>query len=367
MTAIFDAASARKAFPGILGVASFPLLFGAIHALIDATTVMVIFSTRTIHGLSVHQGAVLVLFYDVLAFAGQAPMGWFIDRFRLWRPTALTGIALSVVSVALLGVHPQAAMIAAGIGNAAFHVGAGALSLHVRPGRATPPGIFVAPGALGLAAGTIIGKGGYAVAWPFYAALVIALALAWLAECPSVERGKPAPVRDLSKPTAIVLLLLFSIAIRSLVGKAGAYEVPRETTILFGVAAAAFAGKAMGGVLSDCFGWIAVSVGALLLSAPLLALGGDNAIMITVGMFLFQMTMPVTLVATHALMPDRPGLAFGLNCLAYIIGFLGHFFHKLDDYYHWGTFLAVILLSAAAVYVGLRALSGKVPMRFREI
>ncbi|MCC6159251.1 MAG: hypothetical protein IT350_14470 [Deltaproteobacteria bacterium] len=342
-------------------------MFGIIHLLIDATTVTVIFATRTFHGLSVREGVMLVLFYDLIAFAGQAPLGLLIDRFRIWRATALVGIALSAASMLFLTSGPNAAMILAGVGNAAFHVGAGALSLHVHPGRATPPGVFIAPGALGLAAGTMIGKGGAYVAWPFLVALLIAFVVAWLAEAPEVRTDRSESVPTISKSAAIIMLLLFSISLRALLGKAGAIELPRESTVLFGVATAAFAGKAIGGILSDRWGWLEVSVGALLISGLLFAFGDANPVMITFGMFLFQMTTPVTLVATAALLPGRPALAFGLNCLALTAGFLSHFFRVFEDYYLWWGQILMVLLSTTAVFMALRALKGRIPMKFQKI
>jgi hypothetical protein len=64
---------------------------------------------------------------------------------------------------------------------------------------------------------------------------------------------------------------------RALAGGQGRrIRAAKETAVLFGVAAAAFAGKAFGGILSDRFGWIKISVGALLISAPLLAFGKVN-------------------------------------------------------------------------------------------
>jgi len=342
----------------------FPVVFGVIHMLIDASTVMVVFSTRAIHGLSGAEGFYLIMTYDVLAFAGQWPLGLFIDRLSIWRGTAIVGIALAALSILFLELNPIAAMIAAGAGNAAFHVGAGALSLHVTPGRATAPGIFVAPGVLGLAAGTMIGKSGVLITWPFLLALALALFVAFRATYPKVESPRPFKTLDISAPWTVIFILLFSIAIRSFVGKAGTYAAPKETMVLLGLASAAFAGKAMGGVLSDRLGWIRVSVAALLISAPMLAFGAGYPTMVIIGMFIFQMTMPVTMVAIASIIPGRPGLAFGLNCVAYILGFLLHMFRLAKPLYTPVNFFVLILVSAAAVYFGLSALKGKVPMRF---
>ncbi|MBV7276085.1 hypothetical protein I6U48_24655 [Clostridium sp. PL3] len=99
------------------------------------------------------------------------------------------------------------ALIISGLGNAFFHVGGGVIILNLRPGKASLPGIYVAPGAMGL-----------------------------------------------------------------------------------------------------------------LISAPLLFLGVDMPLFAIVGVFLFNLTMPVTLVITSIMLPGKPGFDFGLTTLALIIG-----------------------------------------------
>ncbi len=349
---------------GLGDIRYFPIIFGIIHLIIDASTVTTIFSTRIFHGLNHHHGFMIVLLYDIIAFAGQTPLGMIIDKFRFPKAAAITGIISCFIGVSLIGTEPNVAMAFAAIGNALFHVGAGALSLHVTPGKATAPGIFVGPGAIGLAIGTFVGRGGYMIFWPFMLALAASLVVALIVACPKDIYKHKLKMPDVKWPVMIVILLLTSIVIRSLVGKAGGYEAPKLAMVGFGIAAAAFAGKSIGGIIADRIGWIQASVGALLVSAPLIAFFGDNAILLTIGIFLFQMTMPVTLVATYSLMPGRPGLAFGLNCLAYILGFLPNMFRAAKQYYNQWVFLAVILLSATVVYIALRALKGKIQMKF---
>ena len=74
-------------------------------------------------------------------------------------------------------------------------------------------------------------------------------------------------------------------------------------------------------------------------------------------MFLFQATMPITLTAISNMLPGRPGFAFGLTCLALIIGALPAF-TELKTYYSSGLLtLLTILITAAALYVALRLYS----------
>lgn len=118
----------------------------------------------------------------------------------------------------------------------------------------------------------------------------------------------------------------------------------------------AFGGKLLGGFIADRIGWIICSVGALLISVPLIAYGGHSAATVLTGLLIFQMTMPVTLYAVYLLLPQKPATAFGLPCLALIIGASPTFYHFGRSFYGSTTFAILILLSAAAVAVGLKLL-----------
>jgi MFS transporter, FSR family, fosmidomycin resistance protein len=149
---------------------------------------------------------------------------------------------------------------------------------------------------------------------------------------------------------------MLSIAIRSTVGMGDSWQLPKSTTLLIGIPVAAFAGKALGGWLSDRLGWIAVSVVALLASAPLIAWGGAHLYVLLAGLLLFQMTMPVTLAATARAVPGKPATAFGLTTLALVAGALPTFFPWGKAWYGNTLFVILIGLSASAVYTALRLL-----------
>jgi FSR family fosmidomycin resistance protein-like MFS transporter len=241
----------------------------------------------------------------------------------------------------------------------------------MQPRRATSPGIFVGPGALGLAVGIWAGKGGFVVAWPFLIALSLAFVVTLflpdpphpyaLGREPSAERGTSGIL--LSTGRLIVALLLISIVVRSLVGMAGSYRCPKEIYVMFGLATAAMAGKILGGIVSDRLGWLETSVVALLMSAPLIVFGGETWWVLVAGMFLFQMTMPVTLTAIALIYPNRPGFAFGLTCLALVGGAVLTFSSTVRAYYHPYAFLAMIIISTIAVYFGLRLLGDDNPVK----
>ena len=314
----------------------FPYVFGLVHLLVDAATISTIDTSYIAHELPPYWAFYYVVAYDLLAFASQPLLGFLVDRTRFFRGAILAGLGAVLAGVLLKSVEPLSTLVLAGVGNALFHLGAGAFALHVEPGRATPPGIFVGPGAIGVVLAKFLVKSDLVYLWPFVLALAAAFVVSWIYRYPEIPRTE-----YLDHPGYVQYL-----------------------AIAFGFGFAGFAGKALGGVLSDRLGWIKVGVATLLISAPLIAFGGSNYVLVTIGVFLVQMTMPVTLVALFALLPGRPAFAFGLSCLAYIAGAIPTFYHQVRAFYGPFAFLALMLLSAITLYAGLRMLREKVPMRF---
>jgi FSR family fosmidomycin resistance protein-like MFS transporter len=259
--------------------------------------------------------------------------------------------------------HPFIAMVLAGIGNALFHIGAGAVSLNTSPGRAAAPGIFVAPGALGLGLGLWLGKSGNTVLWPFLLALALSFVITTRSSMPIIEMYLKPKIFSIKGSLAILFLLLVSIGIRAFVGFGGTHECPKLPMVSLGLAFAAFGGKTLGGIISDRLGWIRTSVGALLISAPLIALGNANSSIIILGMFFFQMTMPVTLTAVCALMPSRPAFSFGLCSLALVLGSFAAFYKPWVIYYSPSVLFGLITLSALLIFVALNGLKECMPVK----
>jgi len=337
-------------------------IYGLVHALVDACCVTVVFRAIGVHDLSPHDAFAIVLAYDVIAFGSQVVFGWLTDRAGAPRAALCCGIGATALGALALPLNAWAAMVLVGLGNALYHLGAGAFVLRLSPQEAAAAGVFVAPGALGLALGIYLGKNPAAFPlWPFPVLLIASLGVALLVRNPPFSPSPSPPSLPIprARATWLVALLLVSVAVRSFVGMGGTHALPRSTIVLFAIPLAAFAGKALGGLLSDRLGWLETSVGALLLSAPLIASGGTRAWLLIPGLLLFQMTMPVTLSAVSLVMPGRTAMAFGWTTLALILGALPTFFPWGKALYHPATFLVLAAGSAAAMFVALRWLGGR--------
>ncbi|MDR1874883.1 MAG: hypothetical protein LBQ90_07750 [Synergistaceae bacterium] len=306
------------------------LVYGVAHALVDAICASILTSLAFFGGLTLERAILLYLFYNFLAFAMQAPLGLLLDKMRSPRAAAMWGLGLQVFALVTFSGLPEFGVFLAGLGNALFHLGGGVVALNLTPGRATAPGIFVAPGAVGLFLGIQLGS-----LAPLSPAVQIAASVAVLALMPAVKylplpagysrepkrtaEGEPLPLALL----CAVALIFFSIAARSFVGLSLAFPWKGDSFLhAFALAAAAGGGKALGGFLSDQFGFVRVCVGALLLSVPLLQWGSVSVAAGLAGCLCFQMTMSVTLLAYVKACPGREAWAFGLACLALFVGSL---------------------------------------------
>ena len=318
----------------------------------DAACVAVLFAMVTPNLANPYGVVQFILVYDVIAFAPQPIFGLLVDRYRAPAQVAAAGILLVAASTLLMGA-PFLAIVTAGIGNAVFHVGGGRLSLELAPGKATLPGIFVAPGALGLTIGILIGKSGEFLAWPFLV-LLLALAVTVLV----IPRPAPLPRRALPGNLrwfeTVILLLLVSVAIRSLVGQSLVLPWKSDPSLLLALTLAVVLGKALGGILADRFGWAAVAVTGLVISVPLLAFFTPLPALVILGTFLFNLSMPVTLACLADMLPGKSGFAFGLTALALIIGALPAFLPLQAVTGAPGFIFVTILVSIAALFGGLR-------------
>jgi len=337
------------------------LLLGVVHALVDGACGYLIFRDLGPAAISYRTIVYLVVLYNLLAFAGQVPIGYLADRFGAYRGAAIAGVVGAAAALVISPTWVVAGVVLIGIANALFHVGAGALVLRASGERSTESGVFVGPGALGLFTGIWLGAQGIDARWGFVAALLLSAPL-MLHLARTVVRPAAIELPKIKGGVVLVVVicaacLLGSVTVRALVGGtiAGSWRGV-STSVMLLLALAACGGKMLGGFVSDRLGWTTISVSALVLSAPLIALLVGSAAGAVIGMLLFQMTMPVTLKAMHHVLPTRPGLAFGVPCLALVLGALpgllgyGHLLRS------WVLVAVLLAVSTLLIFGGLRLL-----------
>ncbi len=301
--------------------------------------------------------ALVYVLYNFFAFALQMPIGLLADVLNKNAVLASIGCGLTALGFAF-SPFPVASVVVAGVGNALFHVGGGVDVLNVSGSKASSLGVFVSPGALGLYLGGLVTKTDFSDPW-LLALVLMALCLGLIiftARKTGVlvkSHNAPLSLQGLEKPAFLLpaLCLFCVVVLRSLAGMTMAF--PWKTKGLWGLAAtlSVVLGKCFGGFAMDRLGAKAASVVSLLLSAGLFLLAG-NPVCGTIAIFLFNMTMPVTLSLLARKMPGCKGFSFGLLTFALFVGFIPVGLSQVTSLPSWG-FALLSMLSLLLLLPGL--------------
>lgn len=268
-----------------------------------------------------------MVFYNACAFLMQLPLGLVADRLNRNLPFASAGCLL-VAAACFLRFNPLLAVIVAGLGNGAFHVGGGIEVLNDSGSKAGPLGVFVSPGAIGLYLGRVYA--GFFAAHRLLLPLLMLLCGAGMTVIGLTERRCVSENADFSlalpkRGLPLLALLFFVVVLRSFTGTTPAFSAGTLLSPLHPVLAGLIpvlclaGGKAAGGFLSDRFGPIPTSIGSLGLCALLLFFPLHPALAL-VALFLFNMSMPITLFGSARLLKGAKGGAFGLLTAALFVG-----------------------------------------------
>lgn len=301
-----------------------------------------------------------MVLYNAFAFLMQLPLGIIADRFN--KNMLFAGLGCALVAAAfLLTPVPALAAVVAGIGNGAFHVGGGIEVLNASGDKAGPLGVFVSPGAIGLYLGRFYSAELRALPYIMPAVMLVfcaALILPSFRESRFVSRNEELDV-SLPKGGLLPLCALFLVvALRSFMGTTNAFStgeflspLPPVLAGLIPVLMLAF-GKAAGGFAADAFGTRLTSI----LSLGLCALGlllPFHPVITLLALFLFNMTMPITLYASARLLKGAKGTAFGLLTAALFVGCVPYFAAgQMELTALWG--FALTLVSLGLLIFGLK-------------
>jgi len=298
-------------------ITPFITLYSFTHLAVDAACAFLLLGVLKLNDYVI----VSMIIYNVAAFVLQAPFGFIIDKALNPKFAAILGLFFVAVSF-LFWNNIFAALIIAGIGNALFHVGGGSLVLSLKNRKSTFSGIYVAPGGIGLVAGSFLSVSQISIHLLLFPLTLIFLGLIlYFIQTPEFNRtNEKESISDYR--ALIIVLLMIPIVVRSMTGLT--VEFPwKENQFLYLLLIAAIAfGNAFGGILADKYGLRKVGVGGLLVSAPLLAFFTFVPVLGITGAFILNFTMPVTLIAIWNVIPRYRGLSFGLTTVALFIGAL---------------------------------------------
>ncbi|MBP3570154.1 MAG: hypothetical protein J6K04_13440 [Lachnospiraceae bacterium] len=351
------------------------------HFSIDFACLYYFFTNYPQNGLIAGIGA--ALFYNFLAFALQAPIGYFFDRFQSKRSTSIGFLFVLCGYTCGLWKLSATGLILCGFGNAFYHVGGSIGIARTDKKGLRDSGIFVSAGALGVSLGTYLAACNQELSFSIAnltTVIILLLLIALLLLQPMILTPPKQTSAALPEGTNAVLLILSLIAV--FIRSVGGLFFPSSyrnmftfsgntalTVFLLAMASGvvAFSGKFLGGFLSNTcinllhkylptknidirrgnyiFGTI-----TLLVSTVLLALGGDLPILCFLGIFCFHAAMPVTLFELYSILPEHPGFAMGLSTLMLFLGYLPYALAPLDEL-PASLILCILTLSAAGCMI----------------
>lgn len=310
-----------------------------------------------------------ILLYNFCAFAMQMPIGLIADAVNRNHLVAAVGCFLVVLALGM-GTFPMAATVVAGTGNALFHIGGGIEVLNVSERKSSWLGIFISPGAFGVYFGKILGKMGVLWIWLLMIALFMGGAAIFIlgGGVRHTSGNLPAAFPEhISGSMIISIVCLFSVVVlRSFTGMA--QQFPWSSRLAWGICltCAVVFGKTAGGFAADRLGSVKASVVSLSLAGICYLLSGHGFWGMT-AVFLFNMTMPVTLWAIAKIFPGCKGFSFGMLTFALFLGFLPAYMKNgifLDEKgLALMAFVSLGLLSAGLFCAGLQAAGRIKPLR----
>lgn len=309
---------------------------------------------------------VIMLTYDMLAFVPQAFIGYVSDRFKKI-PFGVIGLLLLALSVFLFAYvkNPFVSLIVMCLGNCCTHVNGAEVTLRASGGKLSHSAIFVAGGSFGVITGKILADTAMPL-WPLAALAILAVPLAVLAQfyISAAQEKSEVPCKpfNYSKKAAcaaaVILLTVFIVAVRGYMG----YGIPTswkktlwQTALLFVTMGI---GKAAGGIFADIFGARKTALVSSVAALPFLMLGDRYIVVSLIGVMLFSMTMSITLGILVSVMPQSPGLAFGLTTTGLFIGTVPIFFFKLGTVVANCIMIGVLTVLCAACFLAVMRKDG---------
>ena len=299
------------------------VLYTLLHFLVDFSTVFLLTGLMLGPKTAIAERANAIILYNLVAFAGQLPIGIVADSVSNKRFIAALGCLLSAISYPLMFLMPWLACICCAIGNGAFHIGAGTEILDMTMPRAGFSGLFVSSGALGVWL-AYLNWNSYII---FICPVIMLVSSIYLFITKTTQIPKLLPeemhYRYSSKNVLLAgFCFLITIVLRSFLGMIMNFPWKSEMLFSFGSVIAVIAGKAAGGFIGDKCGYIKTVAVSLLVSALTFAFSVRFPLAGIIAIFCFNMTMPLTLTAIAKLSQKKYGMAFGLTTFALAIGFI---------------------------------------------
>ncbi len=298
-------------------------LYTLLHLIVDFSTIYLICRVLLGPDIGMIQRAEVIIVYNLVAFAGQLPLGIIADAIGKNPMFVFIGCMLAFASYPLALVSPWTACVLASVGNGAFHIGAGCEILKMSMPKASIAGIFVSSGAMGVWLAYNVQGDVFSKLLPVLL-IVSCVVLKFVPK--DVEENSQRNTSPYSVPGLTTCLasgcFLITVVIRSFLGMIMDFSWKALPIWSFLCVLAIVGGKAVGGIMADRFGYVKTSVISLLVSLIAFPFSFEIPFCAIVGIFCFNMTMPLTLTALARMCNQKYGFAFGLTTFALALGFI---------------------------------------------
>lgn len=302
-----------------------------LHLLVDGLCVCSLYLIASSFPVSRLVG--IFLTYNVLAFLTQPLTGLLADRMArkhwlLFASVLLLTMAVLATSVVMaLGTSALGIMLVAvllGMGNSLFHVWGGKQVAVKTNNDMRALGVFVSTGAFGLAIGFVF------FSWPllYVFLLLICLLAVGVVQEPegSSQEAEDESLETRSWSQLFVILavvgLMVAVMLRSFVGEAFSSGITKSSMMVLLIGGLSMLGKMAGGWIARQMGIVKMLVMVLLVVMACYLFKDHGLVILLVGLFAVNCTMPVTLYLVNLVLPGKEGLAFGLLAAALIPGYI---------------------------------------------
>lgn len=294
-----------------------------LHFFVDFTTVFLVGGVLLGPQVAMVDRSYAIITYNLIAFAGQLPIGIVADVWQKNRLMVAVGCTLAALAYPVAFAWPYLACIFAAIGNGAFHIGAGADILKISMPKSGMSGLFVSSGALGVFLAYKATFSPFVILCPVIM-LISALFLFLRKTDTNCITERPLLRFNAPKPLVLISISCFmlTIVIRSLVGMVMNFSWKAAPLLSIACVMAVVLGKAAGGFLCDKFGFMKTAVASLLIAFITFAFSLESPLSGLIAVFCFNMTMPLTLTAIASMCNNKYGFSFGLTTFALAVGFI---------------------------------------------
>lgn len=293
-------------------------LFSLLHLVVDGLCSLIIFSR--LYNNDYDTCLMIFLIYNFLAFLSQPLFGLFIDVKNYPRLFLILSVLFLLLGC-LTSFNFVISSICLGIGNSIFHICGGKFVISKSHNDIVSLGLFVSFGAIGLA----LGQHFYSntLLYIFISLLlVLSIIIVSLKDSKVNTSFEIDNIKINNKDKIIILiLLLLTVFIRSFNGKILTFDFNKTKYVFLYISIFTALGKAFGGVLVKLIKVKYTIIISMILSI-ICFLFPSNLYLSLIGIFCFNITMPITLWYACRLFKNKEGFTFGLLAAFLIPGYL---------------------------------------------